>query len=129
MFESQIERVAPGHGNGDEHGACHAQVIHQPPNVLPMAETAGDHLRLAEAAQVGGDDAVRARELADLVFPHAAVADAGMEQEQRRAVAGAAIEELGAVDGGPARFDRRGRHGFFTQSANDMCLSLSESAR
>ncbi len=38
----------------------------------------------------------------DLIVPHAAVAEAGVEQEEGRAVAGDVIGDLGAVDIGEA---------------------------
>jgi hypothetical protein len=62
--------------------APHAEMVHQGPQVVAMREGSGDHLRLAEAAEVGRDHAMGAGEFADLVVPHAAVADAGMEQQQ-----------------------------------------------
>ena len=102
--EREVERRQPAHRDADHRDRAEGERLDQPREVGGVGVGLGRDRRAPEAAQVAADRPVRARERPPLRLPHAAVADALVDEQHRRALAGDLVEELQ-----PAGRLRRGR--------------------
>jgi hypothetical protein len=101
--ESDVDRDAPAEGVRDQRDAVDAEVVEERADVVDVGERPAGQRRLSEAAQVRADDAVDFRKGLELAGPEAPVADARVQERDRKPLAGRVVGELGAVDRGRAQ--------------------------
>ena len=104
MREREVERHAPAERVADERRALDPELVEERAHVLDVGEGDAGERRVAEAAQIGPDDAMLLGELIHEPVPEPPVAHAGVEEDERRAVTGRVVRELGAVDAGEGQW-------------------------
>ena len=80
-----VDGDAPALGAADQHRLADLQIVQQRAQVMDVGKALDIVAGLAEAAAVIGHDAVGLRKAAHLRLPHAAVGDAGMQEDHGRA--------------------------------------------
>src|SRR3546814_16463626 len=120
MGEGEVDGDAAALGAADGRRLGEVEPVQHRQQGVGVGEGLSLTARLAEAAAVVGDDAMAWRELVELRLPHAAVGDAGMEEDHGRSqgVRGTILHtgqaRLAAGDGERSEESRVGKEGVST---------------
>jgi hypothetical protein len=98
MGEGELERDAAAERVADDGGARDPEMVKKRTQVLDERERSGRERRIPVATQVVADDAVARGEGVPLTVPEAPVADARVDEDDRRAGAGLVVGDLRAVE-------------------------------
>jgi hypothetical protein len=92
--EGELERDSPAQRAAHHRRSLDPQLVEDLTRVLDMRERPAARMRrLAEAAQVDGDDRPLARQDRNLAAPHPPVGDALVDEQDRRPVAGHLVRD------------------------------------
>ena len=97
MFQGEVEDGPAALRGADQVRALELEVAHEVPQVTARGKREREVLRFAEPSLVVADDAEPVRERCELVVPHAAVGDGGVDKHHVRSLAEDFIVEPGAV--------------------------------
>ena len=92
--DGDVERDRAAERDADESGGRERQALHQADQVAGVRERAAGRRRLTEAAHVVADRPMHRRKGRPLGLPHAAVGDALVDEDDRRAFARDLVVQL-----------------------------------
>ena len=96
--ERGVERDAAAVRDADQGGLFDADVVEQGEEIAALRERPRRQGRVAVAAHVVAEDGELGRQRLDQLVPHAQVADALVQERDRRTLAGELVVQLGPVD-------------------------------
>jgi hypothetical protein len=96
--EREVDDDPPAEGVPDDRGGADPDVVEERAEVVDVGERPAGQWRLSEAAEIRAEDEVPLGEDVRLRLPEPAVADPGVDEDDRESVPAQVVRELGAVE-------------------------------